>query len=43
MPAEPVLKEFHNIECRDAVLAWDGEPWSRETRATAAAGPARRR
>ena len=26
MPAEPVLKKFRNIECRDAVLAWDGEP-----------------
>lgn len=23
MPAEPVLKNFRNIECRDAVLAWD--------------------
>ncbi len=23
-PPEPVLKDFHNIECRDAVLAWDG-------------------
>ncbi|MGV3774929.1 MAG: class I SAM-dependent DNA methyltransferase [Verrucomicrobiales bacterium] len=26
MPAEPVLKRFKNIECRDAVLAWDGDP-----------------
>jgi len=26
MPAEPVLKKFRNIECRDAVLAYDGEP-----------------
>ena len=26
MPAEPVLKKFRNIECRDAVLAWDGQP-----------------
>ncbi len=26
MPAEPVLKKFNNIECRDAVLAYDGEP-----------------
>jgi len=26
LPAEPVLKKFKNIECRDAVLAWDGEP-----------------
>src|ERR1035437_9243797 len=26
MPAEPVLKNFKNIECRDAVLAYDGEP-----------------
>src|SRR5581483_9897700 len=23
LPAEPVLKNFHNIECRDAVLAYD--------------------
>ncbi|MFO0608506.1 MAG: type IIL restriction-modification enzyme MmeI [Polyangiales bacterium] len=22
---EPVLQDLHNIECRDAVLAWDGE------------------
>lgn len=22
-PPEPVLKDFHNIECRDAVLTWD--------------------
>ncbi len=22
-PPEPVLKAYHNIECRDAVLAWD--------------------
>ncbi|BCO31626.1 hypothetical protein TspCOW1_17290 [Thiohalobacter sp. COW1] len=22
-PPEPVLKDFHNIECRDAVLDWD--------------------
>lgn len=22
-PAEPVIKKFRNIECRDAVLAWD--------------------
>ena len=26
LPAEPVLKKFKNIECRDAVLAWDGDP-----------------
>jgi hypothetical protein len=26
MPAEPVLRKFKNIECRDAVLAYDGEP-----------------
>jgi hypothetical protein len=26
MPAEPVLKKFKNVECRDAVLAYDGEP-----------------
>ncbi len=23
MPAQPVLRNFHNIECRDAVLDWD--------------------
>ncbi len=23
---EPVLRDYKNIECRDAVLAWDGEP-----------------
>lgn len=26
LPPEPVLQDFKNIECRDAVLAWDGEP-----------------
>jgi len=26
LPEEPVLRRFHNIECRDAVLAWEGEP-----------------
>jgi hypothetical protein len=26
MPAEPIIKKFKNIECRDAVLAWDGDP-----------------
>jgi len=26
MPSEPVLKKFLNIECRDAVLAYDGNP-----------------
>jgi len=25
-PPEPIIKNFHNIECRDAVLAWDGAP-----------------
>jgi SAM-dependent methyltransferase len=24
LPPEPVIKKFHNIECRDAVLAYDG-------------------
>jgi very-short-patch-repair endonuclease len=24
-PVEPVLREYHNIECRDAVLAYDGK------------------
>jgi hypothetical protein len=26
MPEEPVLKSFKNIECRDAVLDYDGDP-----------------
>ena len=31
-PPEPIIKAFHNIECRDAVLAWDGtEPVLDET------------
>jgi hypothetical protein len=25
-PSEPILRAFKNIECRDAVLAYDGEP-----------------
>nr|WP_316655112.1 DNA methyltransferase [uncultured Gellertiella sp.] len=25
-PSEPILKAFRNIECRDAVLLWDGYP-----------------
>lgn len=25
-PPDPVLQDYQNIECRDAVLAWDGEP-----------------
>lgn len=25
-PTEPILRAFHNIECRDAVLVWDGYP-----------------
>jgi hypothetical protein len=25
-PREPVLHDYKNIECRDAILAWDGEP-----------------
>ena len=23
MPAEPIIKPFHNIECRDALLEYD--------------------
>ena len=30
MPAEPVLKNFHNIECRDAILAYDREELVRD-------------
>jgi hypothetical protein len=26
-PSEPILKAFHNVENRDAVLLWDGYPW----------------
>jgi len=25
-PSEPILKAFHNIQCMDAVLTWDGAP-----------------
>ncbi len=25
-PSEPILKAFHNIQCMDAVLLWDGYP-----------------
>jgi hypothetical protein len=25
-PPEPIVRAFKNIQCRDAVLAWDGEP-----------------
>jgi SAM-dependent methyltransferase len=25
-PAEPILRAFRNIECRDAMLTWDGAP-----------------
>ncbi len=32
MPAEPVLQKFKNIECRDAVLVWDGEARTRSGR-----------
>jgi hypothetical protein len=24
LPPQPILKDFRNVECRDAVLAWDG-------------------
>lgn len=26
VPSEPILRDFKNIECRDAVLEWDGAP-----------------
>jgi hypothetical protein len=29
-PAEPVLHDYRNIECRDAVLAWDKEELERD-------------
>ncbi|WP_345894815.1 class I SAM-dependent DNA methyltransferase [Desulfuromonas thiophila] len=47
-PAEPVIKKFRNIECRDAVLAWDatepvldaaGQPVSRWDGRTTKAHP----
>ncbi len=25
-PGEPILRRFKNIECRDALLVWDGQP-----------------
>ena len=28
-PSEPILKAFHNIENRDAVLTWDGYPYAK--------------
>ena len=34
MPAEPIIKAFHNIECRDAVLAFDRRSPSTTTRAS---------
>ncbi len=30
MPAEPVLKKFNNIECRDAVLAYDRHAFAQD-------------
>ena len=30
MPAEPVLKKFNNIECRDAVLAYDKHVFAKD-------------
>ena len=30
MPAEPVLKKFNNIECRDAVLAYDKHAFAKD-------------
>ena len=29
-PGEPILRKFKNIECRDAVLAWDREELARD-------------
>jgi hypothetical protein len=29
-PSEPVLRDFHNIECRDAVLDWDSRTERRD-------------
>jgi hypothetical protein len=30
MPAEPVLRKFNNIECRDAVLAYDKKEYAKD-------------
>ena len=32
MPAEPIIHAYHNIECRDAVLAYDGTEPLRDER-----------
>lgn len=32
IPSEPILRDFRNIECRDAVLDWDGAPMPQLTR-----------
>ena len=32
MPPEPVLKDFRNIECRDAVLTWDRVDYATDER-----------
>ena len=32
MPPQPVLKDFHNIECRDAVLAYDRKEYVTDER-----------
>ena len=34
MPQQPVLKDFHNIECRDAVLAYDRVEYVTDERGT---------
>ena len=31
-PPEPVLQDFKNIQCRDAVLAWDREELVRDAK-----------
>ncbi len=31
-PSEPILKAFHNVENRDAVLLWDGYPMAASCR-----------
>ena len=49
MPEEPILRAFQNIQVKNAVLTWDGEPdpenrrWQGDLSESAAAGHGRRR
>jgi hypothetical protein len=35
LPPQPILKDFKNIECRDAVLAWDSVSYATDEQAAA--------